>query len=187
MAWPERSAGNPPGERFGPGESIARPRPGDFVIVHGKGWIGAMVHAFQALRFHAPHERPYAYWSHAAFVTSPRGRLVEVGPRGVVATSLESYRSRDYYYVHVAASGARRAEAVRFAESCVGQPYGTLSLLALGFVTLIRCPLALPDRGQHHCAALVARALELATGERFARTPVNMMPADFAKHYGVTP
>jgi hypothetical protein len=187
MVSPERSPGAVPGERFAPGESIARPRPGDLVLVHGGGWIGTLVHAFQVLRFHAHHERPYAYWSHAAIVTSPLGRVVEVGPRGVIATSLETYRNLDYHYVRVAASGARRVEAVRFAESCVGQRYGTLSVLALGFFTLIRCPIALPERGQHHCAALVARALERATGERFARTPVNMMPADFAKHYGVVP
>lgn len=187
MVSPEHSPDVGPGERFGPGESITRPRPGDFVLVHGVDWIGTLIHAFQALRFRARHERPYAYWSHAAIVTSPGGRLVEVGPRGVIATSLESYRNLDYHYVRVAASGSRRFEAVRFAESCVGQRYGTLSVIALGFVTLIRCPIALPERGQHHCAALVARALERATGERFARTPVNMMPADFAKHFGVVP
>ena len=157
------------------------------MLVHGQGFIGTLVHAFQALRFHASHERPYAYWSHAAMVTNSGGRLVEVGPRGVIATSLESYRNLDYHYVHVAASGASRVEAARFAESCVGRRYGTLSVLALGFFTLIRCPIALPERGQYHCAALVARALERATGERFTRTPVNMMPADFAKHYGVIP
>jgi hypothetical protein len=129
----------------------------------------------------------YAYWSHTALVTTPRGRIVEVGPRGVVATNLETYRSLDYHYVPVAAPDARRVEAARFAESCVGQRYGTLSVLALAFFTLISCPLALPERGQHHCAALVARALEHATGERFPRTPVNMMPADFAKYFGIVP
>ena len=187
MLSPERSAGAVAGERFGPGESIARPRPGDFVLIHGPGWIGTMVRAFQALRFPTRDERPYAYWSHTAIVTSPLGRIVEVGPRGVMATSLESYRNRDYHYVRIAASDARRIEAVRFAESCVGQRYGALSMLALGLFILIRCPIVLPERGQHTCAALVARALEHATGERFARTPVNMMPADFAKHFGVVP
>src|SRR5262245_54786456 len=92
-------------ERFGPGDGIARPCPGDFVLVRGEGWISTVVYTFQALRFRAPGERPYAYWSHAALVTSPRGRIVEVGPRGVFATHLEKYRKLEYHYVHVAAPG----------------------------------------------------------------------------------
>jgi hypothetical protein len=174
-------------ERFAPGQTIARPHPGDFVLVRGQGWVSWAVYLFQGLRFRARRDRPYAYWSHVALVTSPGGRLVEVGPRGVYASSLEGYRGLEYHYVHVAVPGARRVEVARFAEGCVGQPYGTLSSVALGFFTLIGCPLAVPDRGQHHCAALVARALERATGERFARTPANMMPADLAKHFGITP
>ena len=187
MASRERSADVLRAERFGPGETMARPRPGDFVLIRGEGWISMAVHAFQALRFRAPAERPYAYWSHAALVTSPRGRIVEVGPRGVFANNLERYRSLEYHYVHVTVPDARRLEAARFAESCVGQRYGTLSAVALGFVILIGCPLAVPDRGQQNCAALVARALERATGERFTRTPVNMLPADVAKHFRITP
>jgi cell wall-associated NlpC family hydrolase len=174
-------------EHFGRGQAIAQACPGDFVLVRGRGWISMAVYAFQGLRFRAPGERRYAYWSHVALVTSARGRLVEVGPRGVFRNTLETYRTFEYHYVHVAASGARRAEAARFAESCVGQPYGTLSSIALGFFALVGCPLAVPDRGQHNCAALVARALERATGERFTRTPINMMPADIAKHFGITP
>ena len=174
-------------ERFGPGEAIARPRPGDFVLVRGETWISRVVYAFQRLRFRTSRDRPYAYWSHVALVTSRGGRLVEVGPRGVFASNLERYRGVEYHYVHMAVPDERRKEAAHFAETCVGQPYGTLSFLVLGFFTLVGCPLALPDRGQHSCAALVVRSLQRSTGQRFSRTPVNMMPADVAKHFGIIP
>jgi len=187
MTTPPTTKGLVHVERFGPGKTIARPRPGDFVLVRGDALVSSIVCAFQTLRFRRPDERCYAYWSHAALVTSPRGRIVEVGPRGVVAQRLEKYRPVEYHYVDVTAPDARRLEAARFAESCVGQRYGTLSFLALGFLALVGWPFALPERGQHNCVALVARALERATGERFARTPVNMMPADLAQHFGIIP
>jgi uncharacterized protein YycO len=159
---------------------------GDFVLIHGEGWISWFIYGMQWLRFHGA-DRVYNHWSHVALVTSGAGRIVEVGPRGVVAQSLEKYRRWEYHYVHVDAPEAARRDAVRLAESCVGQPYGTLSFLGLGVAALVGGRLTGRDRGQQSCAALVARALAQATGATFPHGPPDMMPGDLAKHYGITP
>jgi hypothetical protein len=72
--------------------------------------------------------------------------------------------------LHIDASEQERREIVRFAESCVGQPYGRLSFLGLGIAALTSGRLIGGDKGQQNCAALVARALA-STGVRFEREP----------------
>ncbi len=171
---------------YGRGHSVVKPRPGDFLLIHGECWISALVYSLQRLRFRGE-DRRYNYWSHVALVANARGRIIEVVPGGVVARSVEKYRSWDYHYVHVNAFEPDRRDAVSFAESCVGQPYSVAGLLGLCLAVLTRGLVPLADRGQQSCAALVVRALARETGAIFPRTPPDMMPADLAKHYGITP
>jgi hypothetical protein len=173
-------------ERFGPGESAADPRPGDFILIHSEGWLSTLIYLLQALRFRGPEDRKYRHWSHVALVTSRRGRIIEVVNTGVGAQRLEKYRNTEYHYVHIDASQQERAEIVKFAESCVGQPYGRLAALALVVAALTSGRFIGGDNGQQNCAALVARALARA-GVRFEREPPEMLPADLAKCYDVTP
>jgi hypothetical protein len=50
--------------------------------------------------------------------------------------------------LHIDASEQERLEIVRFAESCVGQPYGRLSFLGLGIAALTGGRLIGGDKGQ---------------------------------------
>jgi hypothetical protein len=173
-------------ERFGPGESIQRPKPGDFILVRGEGWVSRLIHWVQSLRLSGDEDRKYLHWSHVALVTSAQGRIVEVGIRGVVAQSIEKYRATEYHYVHVDTTGAGRWVAVLYAESCVGQPYARLSFLALGLAALTGRELRIQNPRRQNCVSLVIRALERAR-ESFGREPLDMMPADLARHYDVSP
>jgi hypothetical protein len=169
-----------------PGEDIADPRPGDVILIRGRGWLGKLIRIVQRMRYRRVEDRTFAYWSHAALIVSPRGHLIEVIPAGVVSRKIEGYRWHDYHYVYLDLSEAQRREAVRFAHSCLKQKYGTLSSLLLGVAVLLGDRLRVPERGQQGCGALIARALQRA-GMKFERSPVNMLPADLAKRFEVRP
>jgi len=173
-------------ERFGPGEGIEHPWPGDFLLIRGHWWISTVIHCGQRFRFSRAEDRQYAYWSHVALVTNLQGRLVEANDKGVVARHIEQYRALEYHYVHIPATGPQRRDAARFAESCVGEPYARLGFVALGMSVLTGGRISLGDRGQQLCGALVARALA-RTDAVFDRQPADMTPADLAKHYRVMP
>lgn len=173
-------------ERFGPGEGITNPWPGDFLLIRGHWWISRVIHGGQRFRFRNAEDRKYAHWSHVALVTNMRGRIIEANDKGVVVRHVEHYRALEYHYVRINASGPQRREAARFAESCVGEPYARLGFMALGLSVLTDGRFGVRDRGQQLCGALVARALA-RTDAVFDRHPAEMTPADLAKHYRVTP
>jgi hypothetical protein len=172
--------------RCGPGEGISQPRPGDVVLIRGIGWLGKAIRFFVRIRCRRKADRPFAHWSHAAIIVSPRGHLVEVLHTGVVLSSLEKYRSQEYHYVYLNLSAADRTRASHYAYSCLRQNYGRLGFILLALAVLTGDWFEVPDRGQQGCVALIARALRCA-GVRFARRPADMTPADLAKQFGVMP
>jgi uncharacterized protein YycO len=168
-----------------PGETISRRRPGDFILVRDKGWLGLLIRCLVHIRFRALEDRPYTYWSHAALVVSSAGHMVEVNPRGVVISHIRLYRDRDYHYVSLDLPDAGRTAAVQFARSCLGQKYSVRNFLLLTANGALGDRLRMPDSG-HSCVSLVVAALQEA-GIRFDRKPTDMSPADLAKRFGVTP
>jgi hypothetical protein len=105
---------------------------------------------------------------------------------GVVTRRLEKYRATEYHYVHVEASDRERTRSPLFAESCVGQPYRQLSFVALGLAAPTGRSLVPRGHEWQSCVALVVRALE-RVARTCPRNPLDMMPADLAKHYHVLP
>jgi hypothetical protein len=172
--------------RCAPGESIGDPRPGDVVLIRGIGWLGKAIRFGVRRRCRRMADRPFAHWSHAGIIVSPRGHLVEVLHTGVVLSGLEKYRSQEYHYVHLDLSAADRTRASHYAYSCLRQDYGRLSFFLLALAVLTGDWFEVPDRGQQGCVALIARALQCA-GMTFARRPADMTPADLAKQFGVMP
>jgi uncharacterized protein YycO len=169
-----------------PGETISHRRPGDFILVRDKGWLGWLIRCLVGnLRYRTPADRPYTYWTHAALVISNAGHMVEVNPRGVVTSHIRLYRDRDYHYVSLDLPEADRKAAVQFARSCLGQKYSVRNFLLLVISAALGDRICMPDSG-HQCASLVVGALQQA-GIRFERKPNDMTPADLAKHFGVTP
>jgi len=168
-----------------PGETIARPRPGDIILVRYKHWLGWLIGCFVRIRHRAPEDRPYTYWSHAALVVSHAGHLVEVNARGVVISHIRQYRDRDYHYVWLDLPDAGCRAAVQLARSCLRQKYSLRNFLLLAASIALGDRIQMPDSG-HGCVSLVARALQEA-GIRFDRKPTDMTPADLAKRFRVTP
>jgi hypothetical protein len=169
-----------------PGASIADPRPGDVVLIRGTGWLGKSIRFFVRMRCRRNGDHPFAYWSHAGIIVSPRGHLVEVLHTGVVLSSIEKYRNEEYHYVYIELSAADRTRASRYAYSCLRQKYGRLSFMLIALAVLSGDRFEVPDRGQQGCVVLIARALQRA-GIAFARRPTDMTPADLAKRFGVMP
>ena len=171
--------------RCAPGEDITHPRAGDVILIRGRGWLGRIIRAVQRVRYRSQEDHPFAYWSHAALIATP-WHLIEVIPAGVIMRKIEKYRNHEYHYVYLELSGSDRSKAVAFAYSCLRQKYGVSSFLLLAASVLVGDRFKVPDRGQHGCVALIARALQRA-GMTFEQRPNDMMPADLAKRLGVVP
>jgi hypothetical protein len=165
-----------------PLEPISEVNPGDVILIHGTTWLGALIRFFVRIRFRSTEERRFAHWSHAVLVVSPKGHIVEVNARGVVLRQLSSYKGHDCLYISVGLSASDRIIAVRFALSCLRERYGVLGFLLLTFALLFRDRFRVRDFGQQGCAVLIARAFQQA-GMSFERRPVEMTPADLAKHF----
>jgi hypothetical protein len=170
---------------YRPGEAVAQPRPGDIILVHHKHWLSWLIRSFERMRYRAPEDRPYTYWSHAALVVSGGGQMVEVNVRGVVTSHIRNYRKYDYHYVWLDLPDAGRKAAVQFARSCLRQKYSLRNFLLLAASIALGDRVPMPDSG-HGCVSLVAAALQEA-GIRFDRKPTDMTPADLAKRFGVRP
>ncbi len=174
-------------ERYELGEapSDEKPaRPGDFVLTHGSGFICWAIRFGQGLWIHGA-DRQFTYWNHAALVVDDAVGLVEALSGGVKSTNIAKYLDRDYRLVRVKASAEDRQEVVDFAQSCVGDEYGYLTILSIALTILIRSKVTFFIQGDQVCSGLVARAQE-RTHAIFNRNPVSIMPADLAKFYGVT-
>ncbi len=174
-------------ERYGPGETAPNPLPGDFILTHGNAWFNKCIQIGQALRFHGT-DRKYTCWDHAAIVVDEQDSLIEAAGPGVRRTDLTQYRDIEYHLVRLGTTvdATDRAEAVAFAEWSLGQDYGWLTIVCIGWGLLTGGRLTFGFEGQQICSGLVARALE-RTRAIFDRNPEDIMPADLAKYYHVEP
>jgi hypothetical protein len=74
---------------------------------------------------------------------------------------------------------------VAFAEYCLGESYGWLTIVSVALTLLSTCKIGFGVDGQQICSALVARCLE-RIGEIFKENePWHLTPADLAKHFDV--
>jgi hypothetical protein len=171
--------------RFGPGQQVEDPSPGDFILTHRYRPYSFIISHGQKLRFTGK-SRPFAHWSHAVMVTGTDGSIVEALGHGVMRNNISRYRHVEYHYVHVNMDDHDREQAVAFAEACVGQKYGWGTILGLAFCLATGSRLQFGFNGTEICSGLVARALERGSFI-FPKAPNTMMPADLAEQFDVTP
>lgn len=171
--------------RCPPGEVVTGLRRGDLVLIRGLGWLGRAIRLGAWRRFGEEFPR-YGYWSHAALVVNDKGHLLEVHARGVALCGIEKYRDNDFCYVRLGLSEAARQEAARYACSHLGQRYDLWGFVLLGVSVTFGDLFRVPDTGRPGCVSLIARALQRA-GISFDRAPAELMPADLAKKFGVSP
>ena len=174
-------------ERYGPGEAVPDPLPGDFILTHGNAWFNKLIQIGQKVRFRGV-DRKYTCWDHAALVVNEHGGLIEAAGPGIRRTDLSQYQDIEYHFVSLGTTvnATDRAEVVAFAEWSLGEKYGwlTIACIAVGLLTGGR--LTFGFEGQQICSGLVARAME-RTPAIFDRNPEDIMPADLAKYYHVEP
>lgn len=173
-----------PGEEAKPGEY----QPGDFILTHGNHLTSRLIRFGQGIRF-LGEDRKYTWWSHAALVRTTTGDLIEAINAGVIESHISNYKDTEYYLVHLEESLATdhdRSQAVKFAESCLGQKYSYVMVVSIFLSLLTGAKFAIGYDGQSICSGLVSRALE-RTNAIFDRTPSHMLPADLAKIFKVEP
>jgi len=185
--------------RYGPHESVPTPenaaaqaatkpaaRPGDFILTHSTGIYGGLIRFGEALRYRGANE-VFAHWSHAAIFADESGNIIEALGGVVQTRNISVYEGTEYVVVHLpaATSPVDREQAVGFAEFCLNDPYGWLTIVSISLCLLTGTKLSVGVDGQQICSALVARSLE-RIGEIFTENePWQLMPADLAKHFDV--
>jgi uncharacterized protein YycO len=186
-------------ERYGPHESVptaetadqlatAKPlaRPGDFLLTHSSGIYGTLIRFGEALRY-TGQDKIFAHWSHAAIFVDESGNIIEALGGGVQKRNISVYAETEYVVTHLPAttSLADRQHAVDFAEFCLSDPYGWLTILYIALFLVTGTKLGFGVDGQQICSALVARCME-RIGEIFSENePWHLMPADLAKHFDI--
>jgi uncharacterized protein YycO len=158
---------------------------GDFVLVKGKTIQSKLIRFGQWIRFRGD-DRRYTGWSHAAMIVADDGSLVEAVGTGVQRSHLSHYQDTDYAIVDISAlvEAPDRAEVVAFAEWCLAERYGYLTIFSIVLTILTGSKLVFGIDGQNICSGLVARGLE-RTRAIFQRTSSHIMPADLAKMFDV--
>jgi Permuted papain-like amidase enzyme, YaeF/YiiX, C92 family len=176
--------GGPPSEMGARGAPLAV-QPGDFILTHGGEFFSQLIRFAQQLRFRGADNR-YTFWNHAALIVSNDGAIVEALGNGVTRRSLADYAQTQFTIVRIAASAEDRAETVRFADACVGLPYGWPTIVSIALSLLTGTTLKFGFNGQMICSGLVARSLERTTAI-FKQEPSHIMPAELAKIYKADP
>jgi hypothetical protein len=166
---------------------VIQVRPGDFVLSARWGPVSRLVRRGQQRNARRVRlAQPHTHWSHAALVVSSAGDLVEVIRGRARYTHLRDFAGTDHTIVHIEATDAERAAAVRFARHCAEQGHrlGWLALASQAVSSFTGSKLCFFIDDTHTCSGLVARALE-RTGAIFDRSPSHVAPADLAAYYGV--
>ncbi len=172
--------------RYAPGEQIDNPVPGDFLLTHANAWTSRLIRFGEGLRYWGK-RRKFAHWSHTALFVDDEGGIIEALGNGVQKRNVAVYRDTEYHVIHlVDASNEDRAHAVAFAEHCLNDHYGFLTIISLAITLLTASKFCFGVDGQMICSGLVARALE-RTGAIFQYDSWHMMPADLAEYFDVTP
>lgn len=173
-------------EACGPGCEARDPRPGDFILTHGKSWTSRLIRFGERLRYRGA-DRKYARWNHAAIFVDAQGNIVEALGAGVQRRNISVYKDTEYHVVRLEnVSEDDRRQECGFAMHCLRDRYGYLTIVSIGLSLLTGSKFGFGVDGQEICSALVARSLE-RTGEIFPRDPWHIMPADLAKYFNVEP
>jgi uncharacterized protein YycO len=178
---------------FAAGDSIEEPSPGDFILFHSDFVISKLIRCGSARRYQGA-DSIYAHYNHCALIVN-KDLVIESKPRnGVRLAPLTKYAGRPYVVVHANPVGAdddpsaaaiMRHNAMDFALSHVGGPYGFLTIFCVSLNLLTGGSFTFGFDSQNTCSGLVARSLE-RMGYNFGHlNPAGVMPADLAHYFKV--
>lgn len=165
------------------GQDAIGAQPGDLILCHRKGFASACIRFGERLK-----TGKGAVVSHAAFVATHymghEATLIEALTKGVCVTPLSAYRHVEYWIVRTGLQGNDRAQAVSFAQSCLGQKYGwsTIIGLALRFCTPGKGLPGLLSNGTKICSGLVAQT-QVRGWTIYPFEPASCAPSDLFNFY----
>jgi hypothetical protein len=166
-----------------PGKSLSSFVPGDIVLTHGDKPVMKAIRFGERIKYHGSDQR-YAYWNHTFIVTTAEGGIIEAKHGNVNRNMIKEYEPKWYAVINPKLSDDRRADMIKFAESCLGQDYGFLTILGIGAWIATGGHLTFGLAGTEICSQLVGRSLEHA-GMVLPKDPQVTMPADIAKMFDV--
>lgn len=161
-------------------------RAGDFLLTGttGQGLISKAIKLGSWLRGYA---KSYRRFSHTVLILSDDGMAVEAASGGVRETHISHFREDDYVIVHTNVDEHDQLQIAKFAWAVLEAKYryGFVTFAGLALYCLTGGQLCVQKTGTAICSGLVCDALTRA-GYVWDRPPYAMMPADLAKHFGVT-
>jgi hypothetical protein len=156
---------------FAPGEQVANPIPGDFILTHGKSWSSRLIRFGESIRYWGP-DKKFTRWNHAAIFVNGNGDIVEALGGGVQKRNIAVYKDTEYHVVHLEdVIDLNREHECLFASACLHDHYGWLTILSIALSLLSGSKPGFGVDGQEICSALVARCVE-RTGEIFPNRSV---------------
>jgi len=160
--------------------------PGDVILVNdysGQGdLVGNLIYDAEMARHGAAHN------THSAVIVAEDGTIVEAMQNGVQRNPMH-YAPEQVTLVHfdVPYPDPRRAFAVRFAESCVGEAYGNVSWVGLFIQNLTGRNIMIHSNRTPICSELASRATECMTKAGWYFSPDDMEPDDIGVDMGLYP
>lgn len=168
-------------EKVPAGDTVEKPKPGDFFLIHRNKIFSHLIQFGQGLRY----TKEEAYWNHCGVFIDADGHIAEALVRhGVTKGHIDKYKDEEYIVVHVEASDADRAQMLKFIDWAEGKKYGLTIDITLAIWCLVGGKFDVSLDGTLICSGFVARTLERA-GYIFDRDPSHEMPADLARHFKV--
>lgn len=149
--------------------------PGDIVLCHSTTKLGKLIRFGESLRDPGVD----SHWNHAAIISDADGTMIEAVGKGVRKGSLAAYP--DHIIIPSRLSPEDTAQALAFAESCVGTEYGYLTAASIGLNLLVPWFIHFQSGDTLICSQLVARALEHGGWICPKLDTSHVMPSDLAK------
>lgn len=168
-------------EKIPAGNTVEKPKPGDFFLIHRRKFFSKLIQFGQGLRY----TKEEAYWNHCGVFVNEDGDIAEALVHyGITFDHIDKYKDEEYIVVKVEASDSDRQQMLKFVEWSKGKKYGLLTDITLAIWCLVGGKYDVSIDGTMICSGFVARTLERA-GYIFSREPSHEMPADLARHFKV--
>jgi len=168
---------------YGAGETAAKFKPGDYILVSTTGILARFIRFGQFIRYHGK-MKPFSHWNHAAMIVDEDGTIVEAVGRGVICGHISEYENVEYYLVNTKMNAQSRAQAIAACKSFLKDKYGWWTIASIATELLTGIKLQFTNSNTMICSAVVAQSL-WAGGVIFDRNPYQMMPADLAAAFDV--
>jgi hypothetical protein len=151
-------------------------RPGDLLLVAGgNDWESRVIRA-----------GTHSHWTHVAIFMDAGQLLAEATHSGIAFAHAEKYGRHETHWIDVGLTDDQRAQACRFASSCIGQRYGKMQIAAITLAWLSGQRLYLGMENTETCSSFAARCIEHG-GAIIGKAPELFRPRDFADLFNVTP